>query len=387
MFRTTKFMDIMKLFPKDNFNKIVKAYQGDRGAKQFNCFSLLISLMYGQISGHSSLREIEQGLNTFQNSHYHLGIKNIHRSTLSDWNNRTNPDIFKDIFQVLLLQFKPRIRKKLGKKVELIDSSPIRLDAKCYDFWALATKCDLYKGMKLHIGYHPDLEVPMRAEIGNANLNDISVSKHWEIESDHLYVFDKGYTDYNWWYAIDQKGARFVTRLKVNAATKVLEKHQVEGNNIIADETVYLSNRSPRGGSINNYYKQPLRRITIAREGHPSPLVLISNCHDLSAKDIADLYKERWQVELFFKKIKQNLKIKRFCGTTRNAVMNQIYTALIVYLLLSLYNRLAHIEKISFHMAMVELKGSLFAHNENYYNKRRRLQNQNQTALQMEFSL
>ncbi|MCY1445498.1 Transposase DDE domain protein [compost metagenome] len=157
------------------------------------------------------------------------------------------------------------------------------------------------------------------------------------------YVFDKGYCDYNWWHQIDQSGAHFVTRLKRNAHFSPVSRQsitaEVEGV-IAADDLVCLSKKHLNKKRINQYRQQPVRRIEVVREDHDTPLVLVTNDFSRSAMEIADLYRQRWQIELFFKWIKQKLNLKRYLGFSENAVRIQIYCALITYLLMSLYRTL-----------------------------------------------
>ena len=161
------------------------------------------------------------------------------------------------------------------------------------------------------------------------------MGQKWLIVPDTIYVFDKGYCDFNWWWSIHQKQAFFVTRLKKNAAIVMGKQQLVTSETILEDGVFKFKNKSPRGGKTN-LYQENLRRISVIREGKP-PLILVTNLHDISAETIAELYKNRWEIELFFKWIKQNLKLKKFLGKSANAVKIQLATALIAYLLVQLF--------------------------------------------------
>ncbi|MCY1433216.1 Transposase DDE domain protein [compost metagenome] len=158
------------------------------------------------------------------------------------------------------------------------------------------------------------------------------------------YVFDKGYCDYNWWHQIDQSRAYFVTRLKRNAHFRLVAQQPLRADDqscIVSDQHICLSKKHLNGKRINQYRQQPVRRIEVVREDHDTPLVLVTNDLTRSAREIADLYRQRWQIELFFKWLKQKLNLKRYLGFSENAVRLQIYSALITYLLLSLYRTLS----------------------------------------------
>ena len=189
-------------------------------------------------------------------------------------------------------------------------------------------------------------------------MNDISEGRRIALERGANYVFDKGYCDYGWWWKIEQAGAYFVTRLKRNASFERLESRAVDGD-IVADEVIRLNNTNPGGGRKRNPYERVLRRVVVAREPGKNDLVLVSNLLDAPATEIAALYKRRWAIELFFKWIKQNLKIRQFLGRSDNAVRTQLLVALITYLLAHRYRRL-HGSKQTFYLWLSELKATLF---------------------------
>lgn len=229
-----------------------------------------------------------------------------------------------------------QIRKEIKKVVRLLDSSPIQLKGRRYDDWAKPNRTLRCQGLKLHVEYDLELKSPVRVKTSNPNYNDSTMGRDWPIEKDTIYVFDKGYYDFNWWWSIHQKQAYFVTRLKNNAVMIEEVKHEVTGDIILEDNTFKFKNKSPRGGKKNLYTKR-LRRIVVKREGK-TPLVLVTNLVNFPAETIAELYRARWEIELFFKWIKQNLKIKKYLGKSENAVKIQLATALITYLLIKLFH-------------------------------------------------
>jgi putative transposase len=193
--------------------------------------------------------------------------------------------------------------------------------------------------------------MPTGVEMSCANVNDSTVGQSWPIVEDTVYVFDKGYYDFNWWWKIDQNKAFFVTRLKYNVALEVIRSFPVADEKILEDGLFEFKNKNPRGGK-KNLYTKPLRRVVVKREGKETPLILVTNLLDVPAETIGELYKERWGIELFFKWIKQNLRIKKFLGRTENAVKIQIVIALIAYLLLGILKYSVKSE-LSFHQFLI----------------------------------
>jgi putative transposase len=237
--------------------------------------------------------------------------------------------------------------------VRKLDSSPIQLKGKGYDDWTLSNRTLRCQGLKLHIEYDGQIEMPTRSKITSANIDDCRMGQSWPIRADVIYVFDKGYYDFNWWWSITEKKAFFVTRLKNNAAIKIVENLPTTSEKILEDGIFEFKNKTPRRGKKNNYAK-PLRRVVIAREGK-KPLVVVTNLMEISAEIVAELYKERWGIEIFFKWIKQNLKIKKFVGRSKNAVKTQIAVGLITYLLIGIF-KFAVKNKLSMHQLLIWIR-------------------------------
>jgi hypothetical protein len=319
------------------FNNLVTKYNGDRYTKNFNCWTQFVCILIAQILGLESLRDIAQVINFQPNQHYHLGIKkNISKSTLADANKRINYCIFRDLFLILIKKLPNAIKFKTQNLIKIIDSSPIRLNLlKCP--WG--EKTQRIEGIKLHLLYDLSNKIPTYFEFTGARCNDVEVGKKMKIKSGCTYVFDKGYMDFNWWNSIDEKGAFFVTRLKKNNA--IIEKSEIkQDTKEISSQLIQLKTKRFKGGRYNYYSDKILRKVIVKRE-NKTDLVLVTNDFKRSSEEIGELYKQRWSIELFFKWIKQNLKIKKFLGTSENAVKTQICIALISYVLIHLMNNKA----------------------------------------------
>lgn len=353
---------LLKPLSKQLIQEAVKRFESDYYSKTFKTEDHLRAIIYAQLHDVKSLRDLEIAFNNQKLLGPFQG-KKVSRSTLSDANKQRPSDCFFWIAKQLMSLLPRKKRKEIDKVVRKLDSSPIQLKGKGYDEWTKA-KCTLRcQGLKLHVEYDGELAMPVEFQISAANIDDCSEGQKWSILPDTIYVFDKGYYDYNWWWSIDQKGAFFVTRLKSNAGieqTKVLE---VIDEKIEEDGMFLFKHKNPRR-SKKNRYQTALRRVVVKREGK-SPLVLITNLLEVPAALIAELYKERWGIELFFKWIKQNLRIKKFLGKSENAVKAQIAIALIVYLLIGLFRNATN-PKLSLHQLLVWIKHNWVAEEKIY---------------------
>lgn len=360
MFRLNRFNELMKSFPRGVFNRAVEQLQSDKHRKGFSCWHQLMAMMYAQLSGASSLRVLTQGFNAHPAHHYHLGCKAIHRSTLAEANERGDWRVFQQVAEHLMQQAQRSVRREGAELLELIDSTSITLKGPGFDAWTRSTRTRPTQGMKLHVRFGVTQQAPWGCLMSAPNLNDIDYARALALQVGTTYVFDKAYCDYSWWWRMTQSGAYFVSRFKSNARLSPhLTRHipQAARGTILSDQQVYLSNKNP-GAGRRNPYTSPLRRIEVAREGKP-PLVLVTNDLKSSALRIAQAYKARWQIELFFKWIKQHLNIKRFLGRSENAVRIQILCALIAYLLTQLY-ALASGTTQSLWLFLSELRSTLF---------------------------
>lgn len=340
MYKNTRFGSLMKCLSRRMTENAIKHHNSDKGCKGFTTWNHLVSMVYGQISGARSLRELEVGFNSQSRHHYHLGCREIKRSTLSDANTKRSCEVFKDLCGDLISQAHRKVRSEVQSLLYLLDSSPITLKGLGYDDWAVDNGTSRTQGLKLHLMIEAKQAVPVWIDLTAPNVNDIQKGREIEIEKSATYVFDKGYCDYNWWFDIHSAGATFVTRFKRNAGITVINQRDIpeEASDVIlSDNVVTFKNKRPGGKRINHYYGQDLRQIIVPREDKERPLIIATNDMKSSALQIAALYKRRWEIELFFKWIKQNLKIKKFLGRSENAVKIQIYTALITYLLAQTY--------------------------------------------------
>ena len=374
MYRNTRFGELLKGLSRGCFDRCVDTYDGDKYSKGFKCWDLFLAMVYGQLTRSRGLRELEQGFNQQPVCHYHLGTRAIKRSTLSEAYNKKDSRIFESLCQHLLQSAHRHIRKDMKDLLYLIDATLIPLKGLGYDDWAPAHRDNRVQGLKVHMMYHPERDLPVRVNTTYPKVNDIVDARDIELESGATYVFDKAYYAYNWWHKIDQAQARFVTRFKRDAALVVLHKRKIAKSAqgiVLKDEKVRFKNKHPGGGRINMYEK-PLRRIVIARDDNRSPIILATNDLRSSALTIAMLYKKRWAIELCFKWLKQNLNIKRFYGRSENAVRIQLYTAIITYLLIAFYRASQRLQQ-SMRECLILFSHGLFQRPDidNYYQRKR----------------
>lgn len=332
----TVFRDILKLVPWAEFDKLVKNHGSDDLVRSFTTKRQLLALLYGQLSGASSLREIEASMTSHRGRLYHAGGRAPARSTFADANRTRNPVVFSGLFMHMLGMTTRGLRRKLGDAVRLIDSTGLHL-AGAGTNWARfsADVC----GAKAHVIYDPELGCPIYHMITAATVNDITAAKAMPIEAGATYVFDLGYYDYGWWASLDEAGCRIVTRFKKNTPLHAAKSLPVEpATGILSDRIGFLPGRQAK--NRKNPMQGAVREIVVAMETGGT-LRILSNDLDAPAKEIADLYKQRWQIELFFRVMKQTLKITHFIGRSENAVRIQIAVALIAFLLLRMLNKMS----------------------------------------------
>jgi hypothetical protein len=327
------FHGLLKHIPWSILDRLVDQYSADWDSRVVKTKAHLIAMLYAQFCGARSLREIETNLKSHAGKLYHLGGSTISRSALSTANASRPVEVFAGLLSALIAQLQAGYRRKIGDCVRLIDSTSVQLSGLSGD-WATfsAGVC----GAKAHIIYDPDADQPLYLMVTPSNVNDITAAKEMPIEAGASYVFDLGYYDYGWWARLDEAGCRIVTRLKANTPFAVVEDRAVApGSSILSDRTGYLPKRL--AASRQNPMAGLVREVRIMIETG-KVLRIFTNDLKASAQEIADLYKRRWAIELFFRWVKQTLKIGHFLGTSENAVRIQITVALIAFLLL----RLAH---------------------------------------------
>jgi len=325
------FHDLLKHVPWAIFDGLVVGHEADKHVRRLSTKDQLVALLYGQLSGAASLREIVGGLESHRTRLYHVGSRPAQRSTLADANARRPSAVFSSLFAEMVARAQRGLRRKIGEATYLIDATSIRLSGMGSE-WAhfSARAC----GAKLHVIYDADAEQPVYSAVTAAKVNDITAAQAMPVEAGATYVFDLGYYDYAWWAKLDAAGCRIVTRFKSNTPlTVTAELDLPEGSDILSDRIGLLPRRQAK--SRTNPFSDPVREVRV-RTDTGKVLRILCNDLDASAQEIADLYKRRWAIELFFRWIKQTLKIRHFLGNSENAVRIQIAVALIAYLLLRL---------------------------------------------------
>jgi hypothetical protein len=325
------FHGLLQGVPWDVFDRLVAAHDADRGVRHLTTKSQFVALLYGQLEGASSLREIEAGLASHKSRLYHLGVSAPRRSTLADANASRPCAVFSELFAVMAARAHRPLRRALAGTTYLIDSTGLRLDGRSLDWARFSEKVC---GIKLHVVYDADADRPIYAAITPARINDITAAQRMPIEPGATYVFDLGYYDYAWWAALDDEGCRIVTRFKRNTPLAVVaELPVVAGGPILSDRIGFLPQR--QGSGRKNPLQHAVREVQVTTDTG-KVLRILSNDLDATAQEIADLYKRRWAIELFFRWVKQVLRITSFLGVSDNAVCIQIAVALIAFLLLRL---------------------------------------------------
>jgi IS4 transposase len=325
------FHSLLKHVPWHQLEQIVEKHSADELSRKLSSKRHLIALLYGQFSGATSLREIVTGMASHETRLYHLGAAPVKRATLSDANTDRPWQVFGDLFMQMLGQAHRGLRRTTADAVRLIDSTSLQLSRLSADWATFST--DVF-GAKAHIIYDPHADRPVYFAVTPANVNDITAAKAMPIEPGVTYVYDLGYYDYSWWAQLDAAGCRFVTRLKKNTPfTAVHDNRDAAIGNILSDRIGHLPVRLAR--SRENPLQVPVRELQVVIDTG-KVLRIVTNDLDAPAEEIAELYRQRWQIELFFRWVKQTLRIKRFIGVSENAVRIQIAIALIAFLLLRL---------------------------------------------------
>ena len=323
------FHSLTKHVPWSKFEHIVEKYGADQSVRKLTTKRQFIALLYGQFSGSTSLREVVTGMASHETRLYHVGAAPVKRSTMSDANSKRPWQVFSELFAQMLPQAHRGLRRATADAVRLIDSTSVRLSSLSED-WATFS-ADVF-GAKAHIVYDPNADRPVYFAVTPANVNDITAAKAMPIESGATYVYDLGYYDYSWWAGLDEAGCRFVTRLKKNTPFSVIKENRTPRNgNIVSDRIGHLPARL--ANSRKNPLQVPVREITVIIDTGKL-LRIVTNDLDARAEEIADLYKQRWQIELFFRWAKQTLRIRHFIGASENAVRIQVAIALIAFLIL-----------------------------------------------------
>jgi len=330
---TSCFSQLLSLIDRAGFARAVKQHQAERGAKGFSCWDQFVSMLFCQMGAAHSLREICGGLGTAMGKLVHLGMREApSRSTLAYANNHRPWQVYQTVFEDLLTQCqalaaRKKRRFRFKNPLRSLDGSVIELCVSVFD-WARFQRT---KGaIKLHLQLDHQGYLPCCAVLTDANTSEISIARQMEFAPGTIVVVDRGYLDYRLYERWSRTGVYFVTRSHSNMVYEVVETRVLAmRGSVLSDQTIKLS----------SHYAQKrcpttLRRVVVWNADHEREFVFLTNITHLAASTIAAIYKERWQIELFFKALKQNLKIKTFVGTSENAVQVQIWTALIAMLLL-----------------------------------------------------
>jgi hypothetical protein len=322
---------LLQMFSRHEFQNLVSATKSEYHSRGFSSWNHFVSMLFGQLAGHDSLRCIEAGLASQSKYLYHLGIKPVNRSTLAYANNKRPHELFKKIFFQMLSKCQPLAPKhqfRFKNKLYSLDATTIDLCLSMYD-WA---KFRTTKGaIKLHVKLNHAGYLPNFAVITEGAIHESKSVASIPLERNDVVVFDRGYTNYQWYKLLVDKGIFFVTRLKKNAQFKVVKRSSTaKYKNIYSDHVIKLT-----GFYSQQKYPYLLRRIRCKDPETGKIITILTNHLDWSPNTISRIYKDRWQIEIFFKSIKQQLKVKSFIGTSKNALLSQLWVALIAYLMLS----------------------------------------------------
>jgi hypothetical protein len=303
------------------------AWQGPKPRK-LSYWSQLVAMLFAQLSGKKSLRDLVFSLGRHRRKFYHLGLDPVKRSTLADANEQRPARIFAQTYFKLLQRLEAELPRHSGpSRVKIMDATYVPV---CDSLFPWADFMPGKSAVKLHFLLAADAGTPQELQVTSGQVHELEVARKLSFAPGDLLLLDRGYVDFAWLYSLHQGGVGFVTRLQKNIRYRLVQQNPVPDDTaVLADQTVRLSTYHSRGR-----YPEALRLVHYRDPDTDKEYVFLTNLPDLSALAVADLYRQRWQIETFFRWIKQNLKIKTFYGTSENAVLIQIWTALIAYLLL-----------------------------------------------------
>ena len=333
---TTILGELLKIFPRYEFEKLERMYQSNHYTKYYTGWQQFITLLFAQIGGHDSLRGIETSLGVHSEKWYHLGLKNIKRSTLSDAVKNRPHEIYEGLFYKLLDKCRsvtPRHRFRFKSPLFSMDATVIDL---CLSVFPWAEFRQRKGAIKLHYLYDHSGSLPAFMVMTDAKRHDVRVAKSEEkldfhLLPDSIISVDRAYLDFAWLYSLEKRGVWFVTRSKKDIQYRIAGQHKpIRNKQVSRDEKIELIIEKSR-----EKYPKALRLVCYTDPETGKEYEFLTNNMKLAASTIAAIYKSRWEIELFFKWIKNNLKIKSFLGTSRNAVLTQIWAAMCYYLLLA----------------------------------------------------
>lgn len=319
---------LLKLTPRHEFDAVVR--EVDRRTRKLTCWSQFNAMLFAQFTGRDSLRDIENGLAARKSELYHLGVGDVRRSTLADANESRPYQVYEALFDKTLAKcraFAPTHGFRFKNALYSIDATTIDLCLSAFP-WAKFRK---RKGaIKIHTMLDHRGNLPCVAVVTDGKKADIRIARTMKMPAGSIVAMDRGYLDFAWMESLDADGVFFVTRLKTNISYRTVRRFpDSKGGGVTSDSNIELS------GSSASAYPRALRRVRYVDPETGHAYSFLTNAFHLSAKTIAEIYRQRWQIELFFRWIKQHLKVKSFLGTSKNAVLTQIYIALIAYLLVA----------------------------------------------------
>jgi len=334
----TIFHSMLKFIPRHQFEALESRHSTGRKSRKFSRWNQFVHLMFMQLTGRASLRDGIQSINSRIKNLYHMGAKPVSRSTFADANNKRPASLYEALFEKVYQHCRmisPKHKFKFKNKLYSLDASVIDLSLGAFP-WASFRRTK--SAVKIHTLLDHSGYLPAFVSITDGKTHETKVANSINLAKGSIVAEDRAYTDYKWFAKLQENGIFFVTRQKTNAVYRVIERRAVnKKQGLSSDQTIALT------GTKGHLCPSPLRRIGYRDPGTKKHYVFLTNNFKLSAKTVADIYKERWQIEIFFRWIKQNLKIKAFIGNSRNAVMTQVYVALIAYLLLCMFKYLSKI--------------------------------------------
>ena len=344
------FAQLIEFLNNDKFRRLVDKYDGNRYVKHLTCWNQLLALMFGQLCNRESLRDVIVALEAHRSKCFHLGLgrKPIAKTTLATANQNRDYRIFEEFAFYMMTQAKEKRATdifKLGGKVYAFDSTTIPLCLSVF-WWAKFRKKK--GGVKAHVLYDLEAQVPAFYHITTASVNDSKAMQEIPYETDAYYIFDRGYNNFKELYRIQRMESFFVVRAKSNLQYKCVKWKRRLPKNILTDAEIELVVYKSRKD-----YPENLRLVRYYDEEQGREFMFLTNAMDLTAQHIADLYKNRWQIELFFKWLKQHLKIKKFWGTTENAVRIQISAAITAYCLVAIVQHDMQLKRSTFEVLQI----------------------------------
>ena len=344
------FAQLVAFLDRNHFNYLARKYDGDRYVKHFTCWNQLLALMFGQLSNRESLRDLIVALEAHQSKRYHLGLgrEPVAKTTFATANQNRDYRIFEEFaFYMMDLARSKRAMDifKLKGKVYAFDSTTIPLCLSVF-WWAKFRKKK--GGVKAHVLYDLESQVPAYFHITTASVHDSKAMKEIPYESGSYYVFDRGYNAFRELYHIHQHESFFIVRAKKNLQYKCIKWRRRMPRNVLTDSEIMLTDYI-----TSRKYKEKLRLVKFYDEEQGRELAFLTNAFHLSSLEVANLYKNRWQIELFFKWLKQHLKIKKFWGRTENAVRIQISAAIIAYCLVAIVQHDMRLERSTYEVLQI----------------------------------